>query len=274
MQRPMVQYLTSSYGLSVRRACRVLPLARSTYKYQSRAPQHTALRQRIRDLALSRVGWGYRRLTTVLQREGWSVGRKLVYRLYREENLLLRPKKRRRRVSHQARILQSTPDQLNEQWSMDFMSDALVDGRRIRVLTIVDDFSRESVYIGVGSHFRGIQVAQTLASLARRRSVPKKIRVDNGPEFTSVALDQWAYWNEVQLVFSRPATPTDNAHIESFNARLRQECLNAHWFESIEEARGKIRTWQQQYNEEHPHSALGYLTPNAFAKTHANSPQK
>jgi putative transposase len=238
----------------------VLPIARSTCQYQSRAPQHTALRQRIRDLALSRVGWGYRRLTTVLQREGWSVGRKLVYRLYREGNLLLRPKKKRRRVSHQARILQSTPDQLNEQW-------------RIRVLTRVDDFSRESVYIGGGSHFRGIQVAQTLASVARRRSVPKKIRVDKGPEFTSVALDQWAYWNEVQLVFSRPATPTDNAHIESFNARLRQECLNAHWFESMEEARSKIRAWQHQYNEEHPHSALGYLTPNAFAKTHANSPQ-
>jgi len=145
------------------------------------------------------------------------------------------------------------------------MSDALVNGRRIRVLTIVDDFSRESVYIGVGSHFRGIQVAQTLASVARRRSVPKKIRVDNSPEFTSVALDQWAYWNEVQLVFSRPATPTDNAHIESFNARLRQECLNAHWFESIEEARSTIRTWQHQYNEEHPHSALGYLTHHSGA---------
>ena len=265
----MVQYLRSTYGLGIRRACRVIPLARSTYKYQSRAPQHTALRQRIRDLALSRIGWGYRRLTTVLQREGWRVGKGLVYRLYREENLLLRPKKRRRRVSHQARVLQSTPHQLNEQWSMDFMSDSLGNGHRFRALTIVDDFSRESVYIGVGSHFRGIQVAQTLASVARRRSAPKKIRVDNGPEFTSAALDQWAYWNEVQLVFSRPATPTDNAHIESFNARLRQECLNAHWFESIEEARDKIRAWQQQYNEEHPHSALGYLTPNAYAQKHA-----
>ena len=191
----MVQYLRSTYGLGIRRACRVIPLARSTYTYQSRAPQHTALRQRIRDLALSRIGWGYRRLTTRLQREGWSVGKGLVYRLYREENLLIRPKKRRRRVSHQARILQSTPNQLNEQWNMDFMSDALVDGRRIRVLTIVDDFSRESVYIGVGSHFRGIQVAELLAKVSHRRSVPKKIRVDNGPEFTSVALDQWAYWN-------------------------------------------------------------------------------
>ena len=135
-----------------------------------------------------------------------------------------------------------------------------MNGRRIRVLTIVDDLSRESVYIGVGSNCRGHQVAGLLAIVSRRRFVPKKIRVDNGPEFTSVALDQWAYWNEVQLVFSRPATPTDNAHIESFNARLRQECLNAHWFESIEEARSKIRAWQHQYNEEHPHSALGYLT--------------
>ncbi len=140
------------------------------------------------------------------------------------------------------------------------MSDALGNSRRFRVLTIVDDFSCESVYIRVRSHFRGIQVAQTLASVARPRSVPKKIRVDIGPEFTSVALDRSAYSNEVLLIFSRPATPTANAHIESFNARLRRECLNTNWFESIEEARSKITTWQHQYNEEHPHSALGYLT--------------
>jgi len=202
------------------------------------------------------------------------VGKGLVYRLYREESLLLPPKKRRRRVSYQARILQSTPYQLNEQWSMDFMSDALVNGRRIRVLTIVDDLGRESVYIGVGSNCRGLQVAGLLATVSRRRFVPKKIRVDNGPEFTSVTLDQRAYWNEVQLVFSRPANPTYNAHIESFNARLRQECLNAHWFESIEEARNKIKTWQYQYNEEHPHSVLEYVTPNAFAKNHVNTPKK
>jgi putative transposase len=157
-KRSMIQYLRSTYKISGRRACNVVALARSTYHYRSVAPAHIGLRQRLRDLALSRIGWGYRRLTTVLQREGWSVGRKLVYRLYREENLLLRPKQRRRRVSHQARILSSTPHQVNEQWSMDFMSDALVNGQRFRVLTLVDDFSRESVYIGVGSHFRGIQV--------------------------------------------------------------------------------------------------------------------
>ena len=130
MQRPMVHYPTLSYFLSLRRACRVLPLARSTYKYQSRAPQYTAIRQRIRALALSRVGWGSRRLPPMLQREGWLVGRKLVYRLHREENFLLRPIKRRRRISHQARVLQSTPHQLNEQWSIKFISDALVDGLR------------------------------------------------------------------------------------------------------------------------------------------------
>ncbi|MFT5088786.1 MAG: putative transposase [Planctomycetota bacterium] len=173
-QRPMVHYLTSSYGLSVRRADRVLPLARSTYQYQSRAPQHTALRQRIRDLALSRVGWGYRRLTTVLQREGWSVGRKLVYRLYREENLLLRPKKKRRRVSHQARVLQSTPHQLSEQWSMDFMSDALVNGRQIRVLKIVDDFSRESVV----SPPNLAQLSEVTPMSTRRLKIRKKTLID------------------------------------------------------------------------------------------------
>ena len=117
-------------------------------------------------------------------------------------------------------------------------------------------------------------MAQLLAGVARRRAAPKKIRVDNGPEFTSISLDQWAYWNEVQLVFSRPATPTDNAHIESFNARLRQECLNAHWFESLVDAQQKIDTWKTQYNQEHPHSALGNLIPNAFAKKHHNQTQE
>jgi putative transposase len=151
---------------------------------------------------------------------------------------------------------------------MDFMTDSLVDGRRFRVLTIVDDFSRESLYIGVAFRFTGQQVADIVEELKTRRGASDAIRVDNGPEFTSVALDQWAYWNQVTLIFSRPGKPTDNGLIESFNARLRQECLNAHWFLSLEEAQREIEAWRRHYNRERPHSSLGDLTPEEFVQMH------
>ena len=148
------------------------------------------------------------------------------------------------------------------------MADQLVDGRRFRIFTIVDDFSRESLHIGVDFHFTGEQVAEVLTRLKKHRGLPDIIRVDNGPEFTSIALDQWAYWNKVNLAFSRPGTPTDNPIIEAFNGRLRQECLNAHWFESLADAQHITAAWRGCYNEEHPHSGLGQLTPKAFAQNH------
>jgi len=147
------------------------------------------------------------------------------------------------------------------------MSDSLTGGRRFRVLTIVDDFSRESLHLGVARRFTGSDVAQVLQRLALHRR-PKALRVDNGPEFTSESLDQWAYWNQVRLDFTRPGKPTDNGVIESFNARLRQECLNAHWFESLDEAQDTIDAWRESYNQHPPHSSLGNLTPGEFAKTH------
>ena len=267
-KRPMVQHLQQAYRLSGRRACQVLCLHRSTYNYRSVADPHNELRMRIRDLATTRLGWGYRRLTVLLQREGWPVGPKLIYRLYREENLLLRPKSPRRRVSRRAPPQVPELTGINQRWSMDFMADQLADGRRFRLFTLVDDFSRESLYIGVGFRFTGEQVAEILTALKPRRGLPATIRVDNGTEFTSVALDQWVYWNQVQLAFSRPGTPTDNPLIEAFNGRLRQECLNAHWFTNLADAKQRVRAWQAAYNEEHPHSGLGGLTPNAFAQTH------
>tara|TARA_Y100000588_G_scaffold370962_1_gene441747 strand:+ start:349 stop:1182 length:834 start_codon:yes stop_codon:yes gene_type:complete len=269
-KRPMVEYLQDAYGISTRRACRVLPMHRSTYRYQYQPDPHTALRIRIRDLAESRVGWGYRRLRTLLLREGWSASKKLVYRLYREENLLLRPKKKRRRFRSKQRPSPPSAEYLNARWSMDFMADSLADGRRFRVLTIVDDFSRESLYIGALFRFTSQQVVDVLADLKTRRGAPEAIRVDNGPEFTSVALDQWAYWQQTTLIFSRPGQPTDNGLIEAFNARLRQEFLNAHWFVSLKEAQRKIEQWRQHYNQERPHSSLGDLTPSEFAQKHPN----
>ena len=155
----------------------------------------------------------------------------------------------------------------NEDWSMDFMSDELYDGQRIRLLTLVDNFTRESLAIEVDKHLGGHRVVEVLMRLGVERSLPKTIRVDNGPEFISKVLDQWAYLNNVTLDFSRPGKPTDNAFIEAFNGRFRQECLNENWFLSLEDAREKVEVWRKEYNRYRPHGALGNLSPVEFAET-------
>ncbi len=222
---------------------------------------------RLKELAAARVRYGYRRLHILLRREGWQINAKRVYRLYCEENLGLRTRTPKRRVSCRTRVHRPEPEQINDCWAMDFMADELFDGRRIRVLTIVDHFSRESLALEVGQRFRGQDVARVLTRVGAQRGLPKTIRVDNGTEFTSKALDQWAYANGVQLDFSRPGKPTDNALIESFNGRLRAECLNENWFLSLEDAEEKIEAWRTEYNERRPHSALGNLAPKEFAST-------
>ena len=254
------------YGVSKRRACGVLELARSTCYYQSVADEQAELRIRIRDLAYARVSYGYRRLHVLLQREGWKVNHKRVYRLYKQEGLMMRPKKPRRHVSSCRRMERPVATDANQGWSMDFMSDELYDGRRIRLLTLVDNFTRESLAIEVSDHLGGHRVVEVLMRLGEERNVPKTIRVDNGPEFISKVLDQWAYLNGVALDFSRPGKPTDNAFIEAFNGRLRQECLNESWFLSLEDAREKVEVWRQEYNRQRPHGALGNLTPVEFAR--------
>ena len=246
-----------AYDSSERRVCEVLTLGRSTCRYESVAAEQAALRMRIRDLAAARVSYGYRRIHVLLRREGWKVNHKRVYRLYRLEGLRMRPKRPRRHVSGQrreSRVVASRPD---ERWAMDFMSDELFDGRRIRVLTIVDHFSRESLAILVDGSLGGRRVVDALALLALRGRKPGSIAIDNGPEFTSKVLDQWAYLNGVELDFSRPCKPTDNAIIEAFNGRLRAECLNENWFLSLADAREKIEDWRRYYNAERPHGALG-----------------
>jgi putative transposase len=195
---------------------------------------------RLKELAAARVRYGYRRLHILLRREGWQINAKRVYRLYCEENLGLRTRTPRRRVSCRTRVGRPEPEQINDCWAMDFMADELFDGRRIRVLTIVDHFSRESLALEVGQWFRGQDVARVLTRIGSERGLPMTIRVDNGSEFTSKALDQWAYANGVALDFSRPGKPTDNALIESFNGRLRAECLNENWSLSLEDAEEKI----------------------------------
>ena len=185
---------------------------------------------RLRELAGVYVRYGSRRLHILLRREGWKVNHKRVERLYREEGLSMRTRVPKRRKACRIRQVRPPVERINECWSMDFMADELFDGRRLRLLTIVDNFTRESLAIEANQRITGRDVARTLARLGTQRALPKSIRVDNGPEFISKAMDQWAYWNKVELDFSRPGKPTDNAFIESFNARLRQECLNENWF--------------------------------------------
>ena len=257
------------YRVSQRRACSVLALARSVVRYQSLADPQLPLRSRLRELAMARIGYGYRRLHVLLGREGWAVNHKRVYRLYRQDGLGMRKRVPRRRVACLKRETRPTAMTKNECWSMDFMSDQLFDGRRIRVLTLVDNHTRESLALHVAPRIRGGDVVRVLERVVAGGGKPGTIRVDNGPEFISKDVDLWAYWNHVKLDFSRPGKPTDNAFIESFNARLRLECLNEHWFLSLDEAQEKLEAWRRDYNENRPHGSLGNVPPAVFAARHS-----
>jgi putative transposase len=263
-KRAVVRYFRTGFRISERRACRLVGVARSSYRYRSVAADQTPLRLRLRDLAATRVRSGYRRLHILLRREGWRVNHKRVYRLYRQEGLGIQRKRQRKRVSA-PRVLPPPATQPLERWSLDFLSDSLADGRRFRVLTIVDNVSRVSPAIALGTSLPGERVVTLLDRLRSTVGVPQRIAIDNGPEFISQALDAWAYRNGVQLEFSRPGKPTDNAFAESFNGRFRDECLNQHWFASLEEARQIVEAWRIEYNTERPHRALGQQTPAAWA---------
>ena len=256
-----MEFLRTCYQVSTRRAAQIVSASRATLYYRSRQPEQAPLRHRIKEIAAIRVRYGYRRIHTLLQREGWAVNHKRIYRLYCLEGLQMRHKPPRRRVSAKLREDRTEATQPNQCWSMDFMADALFDGRRLRLLTIVDNVSRVSPFIGVGFRYRGYDVVTALNLAVAQYGVPECIRLDNGPEFISKEVDLWAYAHGVVLDFSRPGKPTDNAFIESFNSRFRQECLNEHWFLSLEDAKEKIEAWRRHYNEQRPHSSLGYLAP-------------
>lgn len=202
----------------------------------------------------------------MLKREGWTDNHKRVYRLYQEEGLSLRLKRPKRNKAARLRQPKHLVTAMNQIWSMDFVADALFDGRRLRALTVVDNFTRESLAIDVGQSLKGEDVVNTLNRIAHQRGLPATIEVDNGSEFISKVMDKWAYERGVELDFSRPGKPTDNAKVESFNGRFRQECLNAHWFMSLEDAKSKIEEWRRYYNEVRPHSALKWAAPAEFAR--------
>jgi putative transposase len=219
----------------------------------------------MREIAQVRIRYGYRKIRVLLIREGWKVGKKLVYRLYQEEGLSLRrPVRRKRRaaITRRERIRASGPNQV---WSIDFVADQLADGRRFRALTVVDVYTRESLAIEVGQKLKGLDVVGVLQRICKERGAPKVLFCDNGTEFTSQVMDLWADHRGVRIDFSRPGKPTDNADVESFNGTLRDECLNTHWFTSLPEAKEIIEAWRREYNESRPHRALGERTPHAFA---------
>jgi putative transposase len=256
--------MRQGFELSERRACRLAGIGRSSQRYVGRKDPQTALRQRLRELASVRVRFGYRRLTILLQREGWQVNAKRVYRLYAQEGLTVRTKVRKK-IARRRPVIVEAASAPNQRWSMDFVAARLEDGRLFRILTVLDQYTRECVAIVAKRQLGGADVAAALERAVAERDVPVSITVDNGSEFAGRVMDAWAHQRGVQLAFIRPGRPTENGFIESFNGRLRDECLNVELFASMAEVTRLLAAWRDDYNHTRPHSALGDDTPAGFA---------
>lgn len=254
--------------MSERRACRTIGFARSSCRHPAEEKPADEVLERLRTLAQERPRYGYRRLHVLLQRAGVTINHKRLWRLYRAEGLAVH-RKRRKRAAMGRRVMLAPAENVNERWSMDFVGDSLADGRTFRTLNIVDDFTREAPAIIVDQSLPGERVVRELDALVGARGTPGMIVMDNGPEFAGKALDAWAYRRGVKLHFIRPGKPVENAYVESFNGKFRDECLNEHWFTSMAHARDVIEGWRKDYNEVRPHSSLGNETPAAFARAQA-----
>jgi putative transposase len=252
------------WGVSIRRACRTLEVDTSSYHYKARRRDQAAIEARIKEIAQTRVRYGYRRVHVLLRREGWADNVKRVYRIYHELGLQLRRKPPRRRVRAKLREDRHEAVRPNDVWAMDFVHDQLATGQKLRVLTVVDTFSRYCPGLDARFRYRAEDVVATLERVCRKVGYPRTIRVDQGTEFVSRDLDLWAYAKGVELDFSRPGKPTDNAFIEAFNGRFRSECLNQHWFLTLVDAREKMEGWRRYYNEDRPHGAIGNVPPVAL----------
>jgi putative transposase len=260
--------MRQALSISERRACRLVGLSRSTLRRViAEEPAAVSLKARIIDLAHARRRFGYRRIHDLLRREGVHANHKKVYRLYRQAALSVRKRRRRKGVMIDRQALH-VPSGPNEVWSIDFVMDALANGRRIKCLTIVDDFTRECLEIAVDHGISGGYVARVLDTICQFRGAPRAVRTDQGPEFTSRALDRWAYGRGVDLKLIAAGKPTQNAYIESFNGKFRDECLNDHYFNNLAHARAVIAEWRRDYNEARPHSSLGRIPPAEFAARH------
>ena len=265
-KRELASDLIQWYRASMRKARAVIQLSRLVYLYQSTARDNTAMVMRTKEITQTRVHYGYRRVHVMLKREGFKDNHKRVYRLCSEQGLSLRHKRPKRNKAAQLRQPKTLAQRINQIWSMDFVADNLFDGRKLRMLTVVDCYTRESLAIHVGQSLKGDDVVRVLNAIVYERGQPETIKTDNGSEFISKVMDKWAYERRVELDFSRPGKPTDNAMVESFNGRLRQECLNEHWFMNLADAQTKIEAWRRFYNEARPHSALDWQTPTEFAR--------
>jgi putative transposase len=270
-EREAVRVVWEEARLSERHACGLIGMHRGSWRYRPRERDDAALRARLRELAGERPRFGYRRLHIFLGREKtesgeprWRVNHKRVYRLYREEGLAMRRRKRKR-FRAAARVPLALPKAANEVWTMDYTHDELASGRKFRTLNLMDGYTREALAIEVDTSLPGLRVVRVLERLREMHGTPTAIQVDNGTEFTSRAVDQWAYQHGVALHFIERGKPTQNALIESFNGKFRDECLNQNWFLDLRDAQDRIETWRVDHNAVRPHSSLGYLTPEEFA---------
>ena len=264
-KRQAVVHLCEAHGVSQRRACDVLQIDRSTVRYQSIRDDDGDLREVIKRVSRERRRFGYRRIHVMIAREGHIVNHKKLRRIYAEEKLQVRRRGGRKRAlgTRKPMVL---PDGPNQRWSLDFVSDALTDGRRFRILAVVDDFSRENLVLVADTSLSGHRVARELDQIIAERGMPTTIVSDNGTEFTSMAILKWVQKTGIDWHYIAPGKPQQNGFIESFNGKLRDECLNETLFGTLREARETLATWQEDYNWQRPHSALGNLTPMEFTE--------
>lgn len=262
-RRTDANWLREQYPASQRRVCELVSLAVSSYRYRSRRREED-LRGRLVELAREKPRFGYRRLQVLLRREGQKVNHKRMYRVYREAGLCLKRKKRKHCVRVGAPLRKLTA--ANQEWALDFVHDAIAAGRAIRVLSVVDVYTRECLALEVDTSFASRRVTRVLEEIVMRRGQPLSIRCDNGPELSSRHFLAWCVERQIDLIHIQPGKPTQNAHVESFHGRLREECLRISWFHNLFDARRKIGDWRTDYNQQRPHSSLGYLTPEEFAQ--------
>lgn len=263
-RKPIVQHLLLHFKLSERVACKLAGLSRTMYRYQPKSRTDNSIRARLKELATQYPAYGYLLLHGLLKAEGFVINKKHTYRLYTEEGLQVRTKKRKKLTRPKQPM--ELPTATNQRWSMDFVSDQLSNGRRFRVLNVVDDYSREMLGQLVSTSISGQQVARFLDQLIEGRSKPSKVICDNGTEFTSKAMFFWSKETSVALGFIQPGKPTQNAFVESLNGKFRNECLNLHWFRTLSEAKYEIDLWREHYNHVRPHSSLNYMPPVEYAR--------
>lgn len=265
-QRSDARWLLSHYTASERRVCGLMGMAASSYRYESKRTDEP-LRTKLVELAREKPRFGYRRLHVLLRRSGEHVNHKRLHRIYCEAGLRIRRKKRKHCVREGKPLVARTA--ANQEWALDFVHDAVACGRAIRVLSVVDAYTRECLALEVDTSFASRRVTRVLETIIAERGVPQAIRCDNGPELTSRHFLAWCVERQIELLHIQPGKPTQNARIESFHGRLREECLAVSWFQNLFDARRKIAAWREEYNEERPHSSLGYKTPKEFAQAQA-----